>query len=171
MTGTSRFRSRRGRPPLERPQTDLGTPELILKRAHGETAETLDLCLERGIITPSQHRYGLRFRWLYTLRYGAPSVSAFDISDPAGGPSSARPDDPQWRLTREAEYHHAATHLKSTGCYVPVMQYCVYNERALFANRSQLHAAFNNPVLARRLEYERCLFQKGLYELEQLWKS
>lgn len=169
MPATTRFSSRRGRPRSERPSVDLGTPELILKRAYGETAETLDLCLERNIITDSQHRCGMHFRWLYTLRYGAPDISARDFTHiPAPLISS---DDPEWRHTREAEFGHAADHLRQTGHYHVIMRYCVYNERPAFVRRDRLHAAFNQPELEEKLHHNRLIFQQGLDHLERLWKK
>lgn len=72
------FPRRRGRPRTAHKGRDLDTPELAQKRRTGETTETLDLCLERGIITHRQHWSGIHLRWLYTLRYGAPGIRAVD---------------------------------------------------------------------------------------------
>ena len=121
----------RGRPKTERPQHDYGTPELIMKRLLGETTETLDLCLERGIITHRQHRSGVHFRWLYTLRHGAPSVRATDPTDLGG--IDIKNDDPAWRAAREQEYHLANRQL---GKYrVLLTNICIHNERPTFLQK------------------------------------
>ena len=93
---------KRGRPKIEKPTIDLGTPELIMKRLMGETAEALDLCYERGIISKEQHWCGIHFRWLYTLRYGAPGVRAVDTTHFGG--FEPKDDNSEWRAAREQEY-------------------------------------------------------------------
>ncbi len=129
MPTITRLATRRGRPksaPL--PTHDLGTPELIFKRAHSETSEAIDLCLERGLITPAQHRAGMHFRWLYTLRYGAPGVTAVDLTR-INGFALAQEADPHFRQAREAEFDEAVTILQHARAYAIVMAICVYNER------------------------------------------
>ena len=87
------FPRRRGRPKSVHHGIDRGTPELAQKRLRGETTETLDLCLERGLITPQQHWCGIHLRWLYTLRYGAPGVRSIDPTHTKG--IEIKTDDPQ----------------------------------------------------------------------------
>src|SRR5271154_1852352 len=107
------FPRRRGRPRSAQRGSDSGTPELVMKRLLGETAESLDLCLERGIITRQQHWCGIHLRWLYTLRYGAPGVRAVDPTHLGGTEISL--DDPEWRSAREKEYHDAMKKLTDSG--------------------------------------------------------
>jgi len=119
------FPRKRGRPKILRPKLDYGTPELRLRRMRGDTAETLDLCLERGLITEQQHWCGIHLRWLYTLRHGAPGVRAIDPTHLGG--IEIKNDDPEWRKLREQEYHEAITKL---GKHMKLlMNICVYNER------------------------------------------
>ncbi len=125
-----RFPKKRGRPRLNKPQHDTGTPELVMKRLKQETAEALDLCLERGLITPEQHWYGVHLRWLYTLRYGAPGVRAIDPTHFGG--REIKTDDPTWRAAREAEYNEAIIKLSDVGLAMPLLEVCVYNERPKF---------------------------------------
>lgn len=121
-----RFPRKRGRPRSEYTGHDTGTPELVMKRAHGQTTEALDMCLERGVITRSQHWCGIHLRWLYTLRHGAPNVRALDPSDPGG--MDIKTDDPEWRAAREKEYHEAVQKLAGSGHMTLLLALCVYNE-------------------------------------------
>jgi hypothetical protein len=125
------FPRKRGRPRnAARPSRDTGTPELVMKRLKQETAEALDLCLERGVITPDQHWCGIHLRWLYTLRYGAPGVRAIDPAHFGG--RECKTDDPTWRSLREMEYNEAILKLSDRGLAMKVLEVCVYNERPPF---------------------------------------
>jgi len=129
------FPRKRGRPKSARIGSDSGTPELAMKRLLGETAETLDLCLERSIISKEQHWCGIHLRWLYTLRHGAPSVRAIDPTHLGG--LETKLDDPQWREQREKEYHDAIKKLSATGHVPLLMNLCIYNERPKFLSLKQ----------------------------------
>lgn len=136
------FSTRRGRPATARPTHDTGTPELVYKRAHGLTAEPLDTCLQRGFITESQHKSGLHLRWLYTLRYGAPTPSACDLERAQHGLPPARIEDCSWRRAREEEFAEARSLLEAQRLYRPVMALCVYNEPPQFLTPHAIaHAA------------------------------
>ena len=95
--------------------------------AHGLTAETLDWCLERGLIDEKQHWCGIHLRWLYTLRYGAPGIRALDLNEVDG--LEIQQDDPKWRELREAEYHTAMQKLSHYGFEQALTSICIYNER------------------------------------------
>ena len=127
-----RFIRRRGRPKASRPLNDGGTPELAMKRLLGETTESLDLCLERGIISRRQHWCGIHLRWLYTLRYGAPGVRAIDPTHLGGMETNL--DDPEWRDAREKEYHDAMKTLTGSGHALLLINVCIHNERPKFLN-------------------------------------
>jgi len=126
------FPRRRGRPRVSRPDSDSGTPELVMKRLLGETAESLDLCLERGIISGRQHWCGIHLRWLYTLRYGAPGTRAIDPTHLGGTETSL--DDPEWRAAREKEYHDAMKKLADSGHALLLINICIHNDRPKFLN-------------------------------------
>ena len=132
------FARKRGRPKSLRNSHDLGTPELIMKRAHGETSEALDLCYEKNLISKNQHWCGVHLRWLYTLRYGAPGVRAIDPTHLGG--TDTKSDDPSWRENREQEYNEAITLLGKKGHAIIVLNTCVFNERPKFLKR---HARLN----------------------------
>jgi hypothetical protein len=155
---------RRGRPRLHRPSSDTGTPELVYKRACGVTTESLDLCLERELITSEQHWCGIHLRWLYTLRYGAPGVRAIDPTH-LGGVDIPK-DDPTWRALREAEYHHAILTLGSrlAACVIGVV---VYNERPAFLLPL---SHMPSPGMARLREAQLEQLREGLELLAKHWR-
>lgn len=165
----TRFTSRRGRPKSDRPRTDMGTPELILKRALDETAEAIDLCLQRRIITRDQHWCGLHLRWLYTIRYGAPGISAIDLTRIDG--MEMIEDSLEWRSAREKEFSDAAQRLKSKRCYQPVMQLCVFNERPNFLRRDVTASAFDNTQRSDQIEHDISRLHDGLDLLVDYWHA
>lgn len=114
----------RGRPKLHRPHHDQGTPELQAKRRLALTAETVDQLLDHDIITQDQHWCAVHFRWLYTLRYGAPTPYITALIEEA---RNVAEDDPEWRAAREAEYHEAATLLHRSRVLGEVMDILLYN--------------------------------------------
>ncbi len=120
------FRSRRGRPKKALPGKDYGTPELQLKRRLGVTAEILDVLLRQGAINGAEHRAGLHFRWLYTLKYGACGPHVADIR--GDGPATPRQDPPGWRSAREEEYNNAALLLTRHNSFSDVLAACVCEE-------------------------------------------
>ncbi|MBN8542779.1 MAG: hypothetical protein J0M34_00765 [Alphaproteobacteria bacterium] len=162
------FTTKRGRPKTERPATDMGTPELQFKRAHGVTDEAIDLCLQKNIISEEQHWCGLHLRWLYTLRYGAPSISSTlrTLYDGA----TIRPDDPTWRSAREAEFADAVTMLHARACYAPVASLAIFNERPRFLNAAYREALLKKSDLRTAIldEYQRII--EGLTLLQTHWK-
>jgi hypothetical protein len=162
------FNTRRGRPPKAAGSTDSGTPELRFKHAHGLTMEPIDYCLDRRAITPAQHWCGLHLRWLYTLRYGAPSLTTRYDTESHSAPKNA--DDPQWRRQREAEYHEATALLRSGLHYEPVMRLCVFNEMPVFMNAALRERAWEQPAMARRLAVAQHCLTEGLELLAGHWK-
>lgn len=118
---------KRGRPPSRRMTSDTGTPELVMKRLRGETAEPIDLYYERGFIDRKQHRVGVHFRWLFTVLYGAPGVKATDMS----GICSYQPkhNDPKFIEECQNRYTTAINALGSARCAKQMLNFCIYNER------------------------------------------
>jgi hypothetical protein len=162
------FSTTRGRPRTHTDAPDYGTPELRMKRMIHATDEPLDLCLQRQLITPAQHRAGLHLRWLYTLRYGAPVLTSRyrDLEDTAGTPLQ----DEQWRTLREKEYSAAIELLNHTRRYEPVMRLCIYNEPPCFLNSNLQHRAWNCPELAALLALRHSHLIEGLDLLKKHWK-
>lgn len=164
------FSTRRGRPPKPKPTKDHGTPELQAKRSHGLTTEAIDLCLERRLISPSQHWCGLHLRWLYTIRYGAPSLSShwWQLLCEQHGP---REETQGWRKAREEEYTEAREHLRKHRCYDAVMRICVYDETPCFLRPDVLQRALASPPLVERIDQERRALCAGLEQLQALWQQ
>jgi hypothetical protein len=82
------WRRRRGRPRQERPDTDLGTPELQARRAlmiqAGDPALSeypLGIMLARGLIGREQHEAGCYYGFLYGRVIGKGAVSCAGIYD------------------------------------------------------------------------------------------
>lgn len=155
---------RRGRPKTNRPSVDTGTPELVMKKLMGKTAETLDLCLERGIISPEQHWCGIHFRWLYTLRHGAPGVRAIDPTHLGGIENKLT--DPEWRQDREREYLEASAILHQSHYAMYITSICVFNERLAFLD---YHTPVSD-VKARATEQAINDLRAGLEILVSLWR-
>lgn len=163
------FTTRRGRPPKAAADTtDFGTPELRFKHAHGVTAEPIDRCYEKQIITKTHHWCGLHLRWLYTVRYGAPSLTTHYDWERDSAPRTA--DDPNWRRQREAEYHEATALLRTRLHYEPVMRLCVYNELPAFLAPTLLARAWDEPAMAERLSHAQQRLRDGLDILAIHWK-
>jgi hypothetical protein len=158
------FPKKRGRPRIQRPMRDSGTPELVMKRARQETAEAFDLCLERGIITPEQHWCGIHLRWLYTLRYGAPGVRALDPTHLGG--REVKLDDPDWRIAREMEYTTAIQALNERGATTLLLSLCIHNERPAFLRRP---TNLSRPHGEKTMRDIRILCD-GLDTLDLLWR-
>lgn len=163
------FTTQRGRPRKPVLHTDLGTPELRLKHALRLTAEPIDLCLEKRLITEDQHWSGLHLRWLYTLRYGAPNLSTYygDRDTPARGDTE---DDPAWRTMREREYHEATTHLKRYRRYECVMRLAIHNERPAFLDAHLMAKARAHHALAQQMSRVHAELSEGLDILATLWR-
>lgn len=155
------FPRRRGRPRTARPRHDTGTPELVMKRLKQETAEALDLCLERSIITLEQHWCGVHLRWLYTLRYGAPGTRAVDPTHLGG--KETRADNQEWRVAREKEYQEAVQELSACGVNTAVMDLCIHNIRPGILNARSAR-------VLKKHEREMRKIQEGLEILVKHWE-
>ena len=161
------FSTRRGRPRNAPAMPDFGTAELRLKHALGITSEPIDLCLERELINARQHRAGLHFRWLHTLRYGAPCVTSRYLDDACRSPVD---DDPIWRSEREREYADAVSVLRAHHRHDAVIRLAIFNEMPRFLDRSLLRAALENHALETALARERNRLVHGLMLLCDHWK-
>lgn len=152
MARSSRFRTRRGRPAAPRPEIDTGTPELAVKRAQHLTTEWIDLLRQENAISQDMHRCAMRFRWLYTLRFGCPGVRALDLT----GGSSLRETlshDETWKNRQEEEYRLAVANLRENGTLDTIMQLVVLNQIPTYSREKWL-----------------ILLRKGLRNLAKLWR-
>jgi hypothetical protein len=142
------FSTRRGRPRKDPviEKNDLGTPELRQKRQLSLTTEAIDLLLQKDIITHDQHWCALHFRWLYTLRYGAPSVQSLDPAR-VNGIMHLRIYT-EWQEEREDEWKRALEVLNRYHCLRAVSDCAIYND---------YHPRFHS------------LISLGLEQLRDLW--
>lgn len=166
------FTTRRGRPAKPKLEKDFGTPELQAKRNAGITRESLDECLERKILSKEQHWAGLHLRWLYTIRYGAPSITSHFWREDSSRRSrnfEVQNDELTWRTEREAEYNEARRLLLIEHCYTPVMQVAVYNETPLYLRPDILQRALHQPALIDEIEQRRQALIFGLELLHHHW--
>lgn len=162
------FTTRRGRPKHRLDGPDLGTAELRRKQAAGFTAEPIDLLLSRALISEDQHWCGLHLRWLYTLRYGAPSLTSRYLAD-QGMPTTPQACE-QWRAGREREYHDACTLLRERQRYDCVLRLSVFNELPVFLNPLLQERAFTQPALATKLLASHQRLREGLDLLVAHWR-
>jgi hypothetical protein len=123
------FSNKRGRPRLEREKNDMGTKELQAKIARDFTTEPLDLALKKKLITQEEHQAGIRLRWLYTLRFGSPDVSAYSLD---AGASCFRNDNDEWLKARYAEYENILHTLETIQAKRIIVNVCIFNLKAAF---------------------------------------
>jgi hypothetical protein len=162
------FSSKRGRPKTAPNTQDYGTAELIAKRAFHLTDEPIDQCLHQRLISAGEHRAGLHLRWLYTLRYGAPSVQALCLDQHSH--TSSREAIASWRAEREADYAQARQLLHQSGHYECVMRLCVFNEAPPFLNASAREKAWHHPATRQHLEDQHQHLRAGLTLLATHWR-
>ena len=120
------FTVKRGRPktsPMGR-IPDFGTEQLQAKRRQNATIEPLDLLLQKSLISTEQHSAGIHLRWLYTLKMGAPNISASNLDEFSG--RELRQEDDNWREKRELEYNCAVEILQNSGSFKQVMDIAVF---------------------------------------------
>jgi len=160
------FSTRRGRPRSKSDAPDLGTPELRQKHQAGITSEPVDRCLEKGMLTTDQHRSALHLRWLYTLRYGAPSITTKYMEQK----NITVENSEEWRAQREQEYRIAVQLLKDRRCYEPVMRLAVFNEIPAFMDTKLRQRAWQYPYLAQQLASEHTTLCDGLDLLARHWQ-
>lgn len=163
------FSTSRGRPRINQAATDIGTPELRLKHALGLTAEPIDLCIARALITTEQHWCGLHLRWLYTLRYGAPVLTT-RYADKAESPIT-QDEAQQWRELREMEYHESIALLKQRQRFECVMRVCVFNELPAFLSHTLCKRASSDVALAHQLMQTHRKMVEGLDILVHHWRG
>lgn len=155
------FRSRRGRPRNAMPTTDRGTPELRARSIQGMTKEPLDLCLAQGVIDEDQHWAGIHLRWLYTLRFGTPTVRALDPLHLGG--RDLRPEHPEWKAGREEDYRLAMELLRERGACPVVPDLCLYAYRPLCLKGA------GGRVDNVAVQHELGVIQEGLSVLAKSW--
>ncbi len=121
-------------------------------------SEPLDLCLERQIISPEEHQVGMKYKWLYTLKFGSPHIKAHDIFD-LGGRWGRKHNDEKWLQAHQQHYDIFVRELILIGCLRPVTDICVHNQYPAFL-------AINSIDKNYQLEYD--MLKKGLARLVEV---
>ncbi len=136
------FTSKRGRPPANMAGLTLiegGKQEDIKPKIRPKSRinrEPIDICHEKGLISDDQHRAAIHFRWLYSLRFGAPGVSATDYDRMSG--RQLRDNDPKWQEEREREYAMAVEKLRMCGALKIVLNLAVFNHVPRYMPRGRI---------------------------------
>lgn len=159
-----KFTTRRGRPRKENTGKDKGTAQLQEKRKTGLTTEPLDLCLSRGLITQEQHNAGIRLRWLYTLKMGAPTISAYS---PESGGKICKYEDAGWLARKQAEYQLMLDILDKTKSRKIVIDTCIFSNTPTFLYDKPEHLRIKNLASTKELE----LLKDGLEALAGIKKN
>lgn len=117
------FRTRKGRPR----RADAGcmaTPELLEKRRQQQTMDPLDRALSAGWINEQQRDIALRLRWLHTLFFGVPGVTAIDLREEV--PEARHEGDEVWLAERRQDYNAALKTLNELKIRNEVTHICIY---------------------------------------------
>lgn len=110
---------KRGRPRLDRPSKDEGTPELIIKRVHLSPANPamstrpLDVLLSRDMISQEAHAAATYWLALRKIIFGKATPGAVDLLR-TNGPVPEEADDKKLREWEDA-YRNACLALKRQG--------------------------------------------------------
>lgn len=161
------FSTKRGRPKKTEnnvEEKDLGTIELRIKRLKNLTKEPIDLIKEKGLTSEPQYIAAMHFRWLYTIRFGAPGVSAMNLEDNKG--RNNNDNDEEWQAEREKEYSMAVEKLRQGGALKTVMNIVVFNSQPRFIGPHK------NLMKAQLIQnaLELAKFREGLEILVKLWR-
>ncbi len=111
---------------------ELGSRDMGFKRTSPVTKEPLDLCFEKGLITLEQHQYGMRFRWLYSIRFGAIGASS---NFPCIYSYKSNNYDAAWLAKKQLEYRFVMDCLKSKSSQKIVQDVCVHNIWPIFLTK------------------------------------
>ncbi len=163
-----KFSTKRGRPrkilDCSQNNHDNGTPELQRKIIELQTKEPIDLLLEKRLISNDEHRAAMHFRWLYTLRYGIPSVRAIDTTRIYG--IDRKLNDEEWLTKREEEYKEATEILKKANSLSKVINIVIHNAFPDYL-KPQMNMKINKTALKN--EKSLLLLKEGLSSLADNW--
>lgn len=154
------FSRRRGRPTIAREKIDKGTPELQAKRQKEYTTEAIDLCFRKGLIEDYQLDAAIRLRWLYTLNFGAATVSCYD---PMKKGAEIKNFNEDWLSIRRKEFDIAMKALGAVNAKRIVLNVSVFNYRPFFL------MGFANYKSGRRRISELLKFREGLDILAEVF--
>lgn len=117
ITGkTANLRVIEGGKPNSKDQA-ISRPKLKIAR------EAIDIYHEKGLINDGEHRCAIHFRWLYTIKFGAPGISAVNLDSQD---YQQRNPDQKWQEEREKEYAMAVEKLRNCGALKIVLNIAVF---------------------------------------------
>ena len=119
--------------------------------------DPLDICLDKGLVDSFEHSAGLRLRWLYSLLFGSPIISAYDPTD-QGGAFLPSHNSENWLISRKKEYFNIVTELKDIGAFGVISDICIYHQMPSFLLSNNDYLYYN--------DFE--LFKIGMRLLERL---
>lgn len=127
--------------------------------------EPIDICFAKDLITNEEHWAAIHFRWLYTLRFGAPLVSALNL-ERINGKENIKNDE-KWQEMREREYAMAVEKLRKAGALKTVMNVAVFNIMPKFLiNKGSLSKKNINNNYSEFLK-----LKEGLAALTEMWRE
>ncbi|MFN7038976.1 MAG: hypothetical protein ACK4OM_05375 [Alphaproteobacteria bacterium] len=159
-----KFNSKRGRPKTFVQEKDLGTIELQAKRKNNQTIEPLDAILHKKLINELEYEAGCKLRWLYSLKFGIPNISAHNLGYISGKEENII--DLKWLSIKEKQFNQAVSLLISMNAYQIVSNICIFLKQPSFLNN--LHQKSNN--IEKNFE-DFNLFKTGLYHLSQFFRQ
>jgi hypothetical protein len=167
-----------------RPKTRYAKEKSISLTKLQVVPEPFDMCLQQGIINVTQHRAGLRLRWLYTLHFGLPTVQGYDLTKVRGRDPSRH--DEKWLTERRNEYKTITTKLHHENknaarilynivvyhYYPSFLQQIMQNEiRKKLQNLSLEKLTLNKKTSISKNVAEKELFKIGIEMLEDIYNE
>jgi hypothetical protein len=87
--------------------------------------EPLDVYFKNKIISEDEHQSGMRLRWLYTLRYGAPTLQTKLLQQQG---FESKYNDEEWLMKKQQQYRFIIGELQKSDLAKIVLGVCVFNE-------------------------------------------
>ena len=115
--------NKRGRPKIKKSRFDKGTKELRQKKALEITTHPLDYCLKHKIITYKQYLSGMKLRWLYTLKYGSPTIQSKQLTEVFFTPKEY---DQKWLMEKQKLYHETTSELNKVKLASIIADVCIF---------------------------------------------
>lgn len=124
------FSQKRGRPRKNSPKIDYGTKELLRKKDICNNLETLDLLLKYEIIPIEEYDAGMHFRWLYTIIFGSPKITAYNLKKEYK--QSAAIKSEEWLAQKHKEYYKCIRIFEQYDCKKMAINFCIFDIKPSF---------------------------------------
>ena len=137
---------KRGRPRLSQ-NSPAKFSNLPAKEKIIVTSEPLDIYFKDKIISEDEHQSGMRLRWLYTLRYGAPTLQTKLIQQQG---FESKYNDEKWLVNKQQQYRFILGELQKSKVAKIVLGVCVFNEAVNKLN--QLKFCYGMQILQKTFQ-------------------